>query len=126
MRLSGEPPEPALAAPAGPVSFALGLHRCVGNAALYRRLLERFLSTRLTVPDDICGLWLAGNLTDAAMMAHSMISTAGTLGATVLSESARALQDALKQEPARIEECLEAFRREHALVADAIRAHIGA
>ncbi|MDY0746510.1 Hpt domain-containing protein [Paucibacter sp. R3-3] len=108
-----------------PVSFSLGLHRCVGNAELYRRLLDRFLTTRLTVPDDIRSLWLGGDLTDSAMMAHSMISTAGTLGATALSEAARALQQALKQEPARVEECLSVFGREHALAIASIRKHVG-
>jgi len=108
-----------------PVSFSLGLHRCVGNAELYRRLLDRFVATRLTVPDDIRGLWLAGNLTESAMMAHSMISTAGTLGATALSEAARALQQAFKQEPAKVEECLKIFGYEHGLAIASIRKHIG-
>jgi len=108
-----------------PVSFTLGLYRCVGNTALYRRLMDRFLATRLSAPDDIRALWLDGNVTDSAMMAHSMISTAGSLGATSLSESARALQDALKeQDPAQVERSLQAFRHEHARAVDAFRAHI--
>jgi len=124
-RLNGEPREPEIKEPDEPVSFSLGLHRCVGNAALYRRLLERFLATRLSVPEDIRGLWLDGNLTESAMMAHSMISTAGTLGATALSEAARALQQALSHEPAQVEACLAVFRDEHSLATASIRKHIG-
>ena len=117
--------QPALDEPDGVVSFSLGLHRCVGNEALYRRLLERFVTTRHTAPDDIRKLWLKGDLTESAMMAHSMISTAGTVGATALSEAARALQHALKDEPVRVEELLQSFGHEHALALASIRKHIG-
>ncbi len=80
--------EPPMAA----VSFTLGLQRCMGRVELYEKILARFLSARAADPELVQAALVDGDLERASAIAHTMISTAGTLGAEALSEAARALQ----------------------------------
>jgi HPt (histidine-containing phosphotransfer) domain-containing protein len=95
-----DPTQPILAAPAepgAPVNFDAGLRRCLGRQDLYVRILRRFTESSGPELAALQG-WLQGN--DAGPlrdMAHSLISTAGTIGADALSQAARALQAALAE-----------------------------
>ncbi|KQP38893.1 hypothetical protein ASF44_10645 [Pseudorhodoferax sp. Leaf274] len=107
-----------------PVSFSLGLYRCVRDPALYMRLLMRFLTTRLTMPQDIHRLWSQGEQEEARRVVHSAISSLGTIGALPLADVARALHVAMSSDPAGVPAQLDAFTREHALAVAAIRQYV--
>jgi two-component system sensor histidine kinase/response regulator len=114
--------EPAVARATPSVSFALGLHRCVGRVDLYERILDRFLNSRLSEPADIRHALDRADLKQAARIAHSSISTAGTIGANGLSDCARELQLAIDAGDAdRWPELVDTFARQHAVVASDIR-----
>ena len=114
--------EPVVPRPASSVSFTLGLHRCVGRVDLYERILDRFLSSRLSEPEDIQRALDRVDLKQAARIAHSSISTAGTIGANGLSDCARELQLAIDAgDAARWPELVDTFARQHAVVASDIR-----
>jgi two-component system sensor histidine kinase/response regulator len=82
--------------PGGPaVDFELGLRRCLGRPALYRRVVERYLARRAEVGGEIRGALASGALEEAARAAHTLVSTASTLGAPGLAALARELHDAI-------------------------------
>ncbi|MCW5635895.1 MAG: Hpt domain-containing protein [Rubrivivax sp.] len=78
-------------APPPAVSFELGLARCLGRPQLYERVARRFLEQGRASLQDLERNWRQGDRVAAARGAHSLVSTAGTLGATALSDAARAL-----------------------------------
>jgi PAS domain S-box-containing protein len=91
-------PEPAGApAAADAVDFELGLERCLGRQALYERILRRFGDTRVDDGEGLRRLLGGGDPGAARELAHTLISTAGTIGAEALSASARALQIAIDE-----------------------------
>ncbi len=77
------------------VSFDLGLQRCAGKRELYERLMRRFLGSEDASSAEIQAGIAAGDFVRAASLAHSLISTAGLLGATTLSDLARELEASL-------------------------------
>ncbi len=85
---------------AAAVSVELGLRRCMGIAELYATVVRRYLDSRSRPAEDIRAAIDAGDLAAAARVAHSLISTAGALGAMRLSETARALQVAIDADDA--------------------------
>jgi two-component system sensor histidine kinase/response regulator len=106
------------------VSFELGLHRCLGRHELYERILGRFLATRLDDARDIRAALDAGDGDRAAGIAHSIISTAGTIGAEGLSDAARALQLAIEAgEHERLNALVEVFTRRHAQVTEELKSY---
>jgi len=106
------------------VSFELGLHRCLGRHELYERILGRFLATRLDDARDIRNALAAGQGDRAAAIAHSIISTAGTIGAEGLSDAARALQLAIEAgEHDRLNALVEVFTRRHMQVTEELRSY---
>jgi HPt (histidine-containing phosphotransfer) domain-containing protein len=112
--------EPVVPASSG--SFAAGLHRCAGRVDVYERILDRFLSSRLSEPADIQRAMKRADLKQASRIAHCSISTAGTIGASALSECARKLQIAIDAgDTARLPELVEAYACQHAVVASDIR-----
>ena len=114
----------AAAAGAG-VSFELGLQRCLGRTDLYLRILNRFVSTRAGDPADIAAALAQNDLDRASGVAHNVISTAGTIGAESLSDTARALQLAIDSgEAERWPGLLEAFAKHHAVVSAQLRAYL--
>ncbi|WP_395702301.1 ATP-binding protein [Aquabacterium sp.] len=111
----------------GSISFALGLDRCLGKAELHDRILRRFVDTRARLPEELRDAVAAGQTAQAVLIAHTLVSTAGTIGAMPLSAMARALQQALEQQQAdRLPMLLQALAQEHAVVLAAIRAHLAA
>ncbi|MBI5255567.1 MAG: response regulator [Burkholderiales bacterium] len=116
---------PAGAAVASGVSFALGLDRCLGRADLYRRILRRFLDGRGDPVQQIHHALATGDEALAARIAHTLVSTAGTIGAMGLSEQARALQDAIDdRQHHRLPTLVDGLAHEYRRVSDAVRAHL--
>jgi len=88
------PPPPAAAAREA-VSLQQGLDRCLGRVDIYRKIATRFVDTQASVASQMTAQLDAGLHSDAARMAHSLVSSAGTLGAERLSGLARRLQQSL-------------------------------
>ena len=81
------------------VSFELGLSRCLGRHDLYLRVVQRFLDTRRHDGAKLRAAHAAGDDEALARLAHTTISTAGTIGAARLSELAQHVQEALRAGP---------------------------
>ncbi|MCD2340142.1 response regulator [Ideonella azotifigens] len=77
------------------VSFALGLQRCLSQRDLYRKVVQRFVSVHAEQPAQLAAALAREAWREAAALAHDLISTAGTIGAEGLSQTARALEQAL-------------------------------
>ncbi len=104
------------------VSWELGLHRCLGRKELHQRILERFLATRAEDADRVLAALREGDAMAAELIAHTMVSTAGTIGADGLSAAARALQQALQdRDVERVTPLAAAFALEHARVVVALQ-----
>jgi CheY-like chemotaxis protein len=113
-------PQAADAVPA--FSPALGLQRCLGRRELYEKISRRYLETRADLAGELRRAWDAGDREEAERLAHSLISTAGTLGASALSELARALQAAAHAgDAAWWAAVLDETRDEHARVCAELR-----
>jgi signal transduction histidine kinase/DNA-binding response OmpR family regulator len=101
--LSPAASEPEVASPEGSVTLAeegaavvafdLGLRRCLGRPELYEKILRRYLAQRAATGNEIRSALDAGNLEAGRRAAHTLISTASMIGATALSELARAMHD---------------------------------
>jgi CheY-like chemotaxis protein len=103
-------------------SSELGLRRCLGRRELYAKIALRYLETRADLAGELQRAWDAGERLEAERLAHSLISTAGTLGATALSELARALQAASQAgDAAWWAALLDEARDEHARVCAELR-----
>jgi len=104
------------------ISFELGLQRCLGRHDLYERLLTRFRATCEETPAQIHAALAANELDRASNLAHSFISSAGTVGAEALSDAARSLQLAIDLgELERLPELSAAFARQQRVVAQALQ-----
>jgi CheY-like chemotaxis protein/HPt (histidine-containing phosphotransfer) domain-containing protein len=122
---------PAAAAPAGdaaagpaPVSFELGLHRCMGRRDLYGRVLRSFAECHGDDAQRLQETLQRGETATADRMAHTLVATAGAIGAEGLATAARALQQALSEgEQPGLDGLLAAFTTAHAAVMAALRAH---
>lgn len=90
--MSGEQPSEITAG----VDVQHGLRRGLGNAGLYGRIVQRFLQSRVDDPERLRSALTARNHQTIYAIAHDLTSTAGTLGATGLSEAANALQTAIQ------------------------------
>ncbi len=105
------------------VAWEVGLHRCLGRRELHHRILERFLATRSEDAARLQEALRGGDAPAAEMIAHTMVSTAGTIGADGLAAAARALQQSLQERDGdRIEALGSAFAAEHARVVAELQA----
>jgi CheY-like chemotaxis protein len=112
---------PPQTVPAAPVTFELGLHRCLGRPDLYLRILGRFSETHADDPQRLQQALAADDARAAAHVAHALVSTAGTIGAETLAAQSVALVTALRGgERERWPDLAEAFAREHAAVMQAV------
>ena len=93
--VSGESVRPDSAPSAG-VSVEAGLKSCMGKADLYEKIVRRYLTTRVQMPNEIRAALRANDRETAARIAHSLISTAGIIGAMGMSNTARELQRAIE------------------------------
>jgi HPt (histidine-containing phosphotransfer) domain-containing protein len=111
---------------AAAVSTELGLSRCLGRQDLYRTILARFLQTRGDDAQKMREALDAGQTQVVSQMAHSVVSTAGTIGAEGLSNAARVLQLSIDiGEAARWTALLEQFAQEHARVVAELKSMVG-
>ena len=108
------------------MSTELGLGRCLGRLDLYRTILVRFQQSR---GEDVQKMRQAlddGQPQLVSQMAHSVVSTAGTIGAEALSNAARVLQLSIDiGESSRWNALFEQFAHEHARVIDELASLIG-
>ena len=131
-------PAPAvLAAPAGirgpgsqpgnlaGISWAAGLAHFSGKAPLFERMLERFLELKAEASQEIRAALDRDDPPAALMLAHSMISAAGTIGARELAATALALQHGLQAGAgAPIEMLFARFQAELATVLGGLETHL--
>ncbi len=114
-----------VAAQAPAVSFELGLHCCMGRPDLYLRIVRRFLETRHDDARLLQEALACGDRGSALRIAHSLVSTAGLVGAEPLAAAARQLYVAVTAgEPASLPARLAAFEHEHTRVLLALQAHL--
>jgi two-component system sensor histidine kinase/response regulator len=85
-----------LAALAG-LDVTVGLASTGGNVATYLRLLRKFFQLYSDTPDKVRATITAGHRTEARRLAHTIKSSAATLGITSVASSAMALEAALHQ-----------------------------
>lgn len=78
-----------------PVDLALGHGRCMGKLELYDRLIARYLGEHQDLVQGVAIALDQGDLAQASACAHKLVAIAGMLGAVDLSETARALYQAL-------------------------------
>ena len=117
--------EPVIDAPM--VNFELGLERCLGRPELYLRVLRRFAESGPIEGAALRDPQIQADPARIRAPAHTLISTAATIGAEGLSAAARALQLALDENemasvPARIERLLRLHADVLAAVAERLRA----
>jgi CheY-like chemotaxis protein len=106
------------------LSFELGLQRCMGRADLYDRVLERYLAANMDDPGIIRSALDAQDLGRAARLAHSLISSAATIGADALSNAARDLHTAIRAgEADRWAGMLDFMHRQHVIVLASLQKH---
>lgn len=79
------------------ISPAKGLHYCGGNWDLYQELLYRFVHDAPGKRKDLQRFYEAGDLNNYAVQAHALKSTSGTIGADSLSNLAREMEMAAKE-----------------------------
>jgi HPt (histidine-containing phosphotransfer) domain-containing protein len=82
---------------AGGISIEKGLHYCGGNWDLYIDLLHRFIHDAPNRRNEMQRFYEANDFRNYAILAHALKSTSGTIGADVLSELARELEMAAKE-----------------------------
>jgi two-component system sensor histidine kinase/response regulator len=92
-------PAPESALPIGieGLDTALGLRFALNREPLYLDLLARFVQRHEKLPQQVQQAWLTGRREEAERLAHTLVGSAGQLGAVRVQESARELEDALHQ-----------------------------
>ena len=107
------------------VLFELGLKRCIGRVDLYDRLVRRYVAEAMDAPRAVRAALDAGQPDRAFELVHSLISTAGAVGASALSETARQLQGAIHAgESGRWPALVEELQSENDLVVEALRNYL--
>ena len=101
------------------VSFELGLSRCLSRHDLYLRVVCRFLDTRRHDADNLRAAHVRGDDATIAHLAHTTISTAGTIGASRLSAIAVQVQESVRAgTPDALPALIAAFTQAHGRVVD--------
>ncbi|MCU7839600.1 MAG: response regulator [Candidatus Thiodiazotropha sp. (ex Troendleina suluensis)] len=75
-----------------------GLVVCNGNEALYERIQKRFLSSEATFPERFQNALGEDDITTATRHAHSLKSSAGSIGALHLQQAALELESACREQ----------------------------
>jgi signal transduction histidine kinase/CheY-like chemotaxis protein/ligand-binding sensor domain-containing protein/HPt (histidine-containing phosphotransfer) domain-containing protein len=117
-------PEPALAAPLPGLDPDQGLAAATGNPALLEGLLHKFVERKADTGEEIRSVLEQGDLEAAMALAHSMISTAGAIGAMDLCRTAQILQEAIRSgQPDQFQPALTGFERRLAEVVSGLKEH---
>jgi CheY-like chemotaxis protein/HPt (histidine-containing phosphotransfer) domain-containing protein len=116
--LPPEPSEPAptlAPEPSEPLDLAAALRRVNGNRPLLLKMMQRFQADVPSFAGDFAEALAAGDRDQAIRLAHSLKSSAGTLGLLALQRAAEMLEMALREQAG--EERIEAMHRaaSHAL-----------
>ena len=112
---------------AAAVSFELGLSRCLSRHDLYLRVVCRFLDTRRDDADRLRAAHASGDAEAIAHLAHTTVATAGTIGATRLSEIAAHLQESVRVGAHEaLPALIDAFAQAHRRVVDELAAFVAA
>jgi len=77
------------------IDFDDGLRRMGNNAALYRKLLDRFVKEQADAPERVRSAIVAGDRDSAVRAAHTLKGVAGNLGLREVHTRAAALEAAL-------------------------------
>jgi signal transduction histidine kinase/DNA-binding response OmpR family regulator len=108
------------------VSREAGLANLMGHEAAYERLLRLFLELKPQVADDLKKALAEQDLELAERLAHSMIASAGTIGAAELSATALALQKAIRtRAPEPIKRLVAQFQENLDSVLESLKEHFG-
>jgi CheY-like chemotaxis protein len=78
------------------VDRAVGLGHCMGNEAIYRRLLDGFGRSEASFVTELRAAMQAGRWDDARRRAHDLKGLAATIGAPALNAAALSLETALE------------------------------
>ena len=85
------------------IDTRLGVHYANGKVALYLKLLGLFLDSHgRDFPVQFPAAYAAGDIKTATRLVHSLKGAAMMIGATQLSELARALEDACRDSPSEL------------------------
>ncbi len=107
------------------LSVELGLSRCLGRHDLYAKVGRRYLQGWKGMPQSMREALAKGEPDQVAFMAHSLVSTASTIGALALSEMARALQLSIEAgEQDEWTRLVDAIDSEGTVVSEALRVHL--
>jgi HPt (histidine-containing phosphotransfer) domain-containing protein len=102
------------------IDKAEGLRRMMNKPKLYEKVLRDFHARFIDEPKTIREAIASGDLATAERRAHSTKGLAGTIGAPGLQDAAKALETALREGNAPVEELFGQFERELCLVIDGI------
>jgi len=123
---SGQAGSKTLECAPGGLDLAEGLARVMGDEELYQDLLARFVASHRQAARTIRSAWQAGNLTEAADLAHGLKGVSSTLGATEVSSLAARLEECFWAggDRAAVEPTLERLEEELAGVSQAMKTHL--
>lgn len=105
-----DPPEPAVSSPADilkqyGIDMGTGLDYCMNDEDFYRELLIQFADESIGKRKDIERFFAENNIKDYEILVHALKSTSKMIGCAELSEKARELEFAAKEnDPAFIKE----------------------
>ncbi len=100
----------------------LGLRQAGGRESLYRRLLAKFVTAAADAPDQLAQSIARSDWDEAERRAHTLKGVAAQIGALALSETARQLEQALRERRpvAELEPLCESAARQLAPLSQAI------
>jgi HPt (histidine-containing phosphotransfer) domain-containing protein len=102
------------------IDKADGLKRMMNKPALYEKILRDFHARLIDTPHVIRAMLDSGDFASAERHAHSAKGLAGTIGAPVLQNAARALETALRDGAMPSEAVFGQFEQELRTVIDGI------
>ena len=91
---------PDLHPPIEGLNIVSGLQRVLGRVPLYHRMLRMFVAGQRNTPQQIRDALTYGDRRRAELLAHTLASVAGNVGASALEEDARRLELALRRRAA--------------------------
>ncbi|HWA75559.1 MAG TPA: substrate-binding domain-containing protein [Polyangiaceae bacterium] len=89
------------------------LARVNGDAATYRRLLQRFLASHATAPQDLKRALDESDIETALRIAHTLTSAAANVGANQLQRAAQFMESTLRQDASQVAMALADFEFAH-------------
>jgi CheY-like chemotaxis protein len=89
------------------------LSRVNGDAATYRRLLQRFLGSHATAPQELRRALDDSDIETALRIAHTLTSAAANVGASQLQRAAQFMESTLRQDASQVAMALADFEFAH-------------